>query len=191
MKLPGPKKEVLKFILKVLLITVLVTGFFYLFVVLPSIKKLKEIKTTQASLVKHYSLLMQNRVAYIGLTKLNTGSYDFNLRKSEIIDKIRKSSKEGTDLINAQGEVPNVNKDLEKRFDSLLNETKEVYSQQEQFLNKVFETKSYESGVALIKSDEGLQVLTKQTNLVIEYQYWVNELDSTIKRTSWGWRSWW
>ncbi len=64
--------------------------------------------------------------------------------------------------------------ELTKRFSILLSETKKIYEEQESLLERVFETKTYEEGVEILKSDQTVGLLTRHTNLILEYKFWLN-----------------
>lgn len=106
-------------------------------------------KVREASI--HYSNLIQNRTAYINLAKLNSDDPSFDTQRSNLIDIIKET--------NAKG------------LKEPLNDTeKQIFERQNNLLEKVFATKSYEEGVEILKSDESIKLLKDMSDLLAELQ---------------------
>ena len=73
--------------------------------------------------------------------------------------------------------IPNVNKELYNRLPYLLSDLKRVYEEQNEILDKVYTTKSYDEGLTILKSEKAVKLLTMQTNLILEYEYWIEKLE--------------
>jgi len=95
----------------------------------------------------HYANLVKNKLSYISLSKLDPKSPGFDIEKSNLIEIIKETNKIG----------------LEK---PLNNKEEEILTRQNVILDKVFATKSYEEGVAILKSQESIDLLTDQTALI-------------------------
>ena len=128
------------FTVKTLIILVLISAGYYFIYFLPHQAKNREVSI-------HYSNLVQNRTAYVGLAKLNPKDPSFDSQKSNLIDIIK--------VTNAKG--------LEK---PLNNEEKRIFEKQNEILVKVFATDSYEEGVAILRSDESIQLLIDEAELI-------------------------
>jgi len=54
--------------------------------------------------------------------------------------------------------------------------TEDVYKSQKEIVNNIKSSKSYSEGLDIIKSESSITLLTKQTNLILEYQYWLDKI---------------
>lgn len=123
----------------ILIVTIIIAGYYFAYLK-PHQAKMKENAI-------HYSFLVQNRIAFINLAKLNPELADFDAQKANLIDIIR--------LTNSKG--------LEKPIN---NEEKRILEKETSILNKVFQTKSYADGVAILKSEESIKILEDETKLI-------------------------
>lgn len=134
----------LTFIFKVIAILALISIGYYFGYFKPNQAKVRE-----ASI--HYSNLLQNRTAYINLAKLNPDDPSFDIQKSNLIDIIKETNTKG--------------------LKEPLNDTeKQLFERQNNLLEKVFTTKSYEDGVEILKSDESVKLLEDMSDLLAELQ---------------------
>lgn len=134
----------LTFIFKVIAILALIFIGYYFGYFKPNQAKVRE-----ASI--HYSNLLQNRTAYINLAKLNPDDPSFDIQKSNLIDIIKETNTKG--------------------LKEPLNDTeKQLFERQNNLLEKVFTTKSYEDGVEILKSDESVKLLKDMSDLLAELQ---------------------
>lgn len=131
------------FMIKVLLIlTVALLGYYFGYLK-PHQAKLKEIGV-------HYSNLVENKNVYVALTKLNLDDPGFNDQKANLIAVIQETNRIGLAKV-------------------LNSKEKEIFTKQNDILVKVFATKSYQDGVAILKSEESTKLLTDETNLIGEF----------------------
>lgn len=130
----------LKFVLKVVLILAVISAGYYFAYLSPH-----QIKIKLAS--EHYSNLVQNRTAYVSLAKLDSSSPDFDIQRSNLIGIIRETNKKGLN-------------------DPINNEEKLLLEKQNDILSRVFATSSYEEGVVILKSEESVQLLKEQAELI-------------------------
>lgn len=107
----------------------------------------KSLIAKEKVLAAHYSNLIQNKVAYVNLAKLDPKSPSFDAEKSNLVGIIKETNKKG----------------LEKPLDE---HEKQIFTRQNAILDKVFATKSYKEGVALLRSQESVQLLTDETSLI-------------------------
>jgi hypothetical protein len=118
----------------------------------------------------HKTILTQNRLAYISLTRLNPKDENFENQKSAVIETLKKTNQEGIKAVENKDQPPNPKIIPAQDYSSLLLETKRIYEGQNKLLEKVFVTKSYEEGVAILKSPDAIELLTRQTNLILEME---------------------
>ncbi len=97
----------------------------------------------------HYFNLVQNKISYLNLAKLDPKDASFDIQKSNLIGIIKETNKKG----------------LEKPINS---KEKEIFERQNKILEKVFATKTYEEGVAILKSPESVLLLADQMKLIEE-----------------------
>lgn len=99
----------------------------------------------------HYSNLVKNKLAYVNLAKLDPKKPGFNSEKSNLVGIIQETNRIG----------------LEK---PLNNKEKEIFTRQNVILEKVFATKSYQEGVAILRSQESVNLLSDETELIASYR---------------------
>ena len=143
----------------------------------PKLELTNKFLSAEKVLNQHAFNLTQNRLSFVQLTRLNPKSASFDFEKSDLVGTLQKTIKEGLEAFEAKRETPSIDPKLSERFPALLEETKEIYKRQDGLLKRVFETKSYGEGVAIMKSSEAIELLTKQTNLILEYQFWLDEIN--------------
>lgn len=127
-------------ILKTVIIFSITLGVYYFLFLLPQ-------KTQSQIQRQEYFNLLQNRVAYVELIKLNPQNPNYTSQKIDLIAKIKETNKKG---LEAQ------NKDIKK-----------VMEAQKEILDKLFQTKTYEGGITLLTSTKSIKMLTSETNLLI------------------------
>lgn len=134
----------ISFVLRVvLLLAIISSGYFFLY--------LKPQKAKSLKYASHYTNLIENRNAYINLAKLNVNDPGFDFTKANLIDIVKKTN---TQAIN----------------NSLTNEEKEILIKQNEILEKVFATSSYEEGVVILKSGESVKLIKEETILIDKYR---------------------
>lgn len=131
------------FVLKVILLLALITsGYYFLY--------LKPHKSKILSYSIHYSNLVENRNAYINLAKLNVNDPSFDLAKANLVDIIKKTNAEGLKS-------------------PLTKEEELILTRQNEILEKVFATNSYEEGAGVLKSDESVKLIQEESLLLEKY----------------------
>lgn len=121
----------------------------------------------EKSLFFHYSNLLQNKIAYVSITKLNPKDPAFDIQKENVIGIIKETNKKGLE-------------------NPINNREKEIFIRQQAILTKVYATKSYEEGVAILKSPESVANLTDQTKLIQELNSRIQKLkESPLLRFVW------
>ncbi len=170
-------KDILKPGAKILILLTLFLIGYYFFILGPRLAIPEKAAQLEKEIGQHYFNLLQNRLAFVELTRLNPGSAAFNLEKSSLVETIQKTNQEGQEALKKAGELPKVNQEFSEKFPELIEKTKQVYQKQNQLLERVFKTNSYEAGIEIIKSDESVELLTQETNLILEYQYWLAKID--------------
>lgn len=115
----------------------------------------------------HYYNLVQNKIAYVNLAKLDPKNPSFDSQKSSLIEIIKKTNKD----------------DLENPIN---NREKEILVRQNSILQKVFATKSYEEGLEILRSPESIANLTDQTKLIEDLESQIEKLkESPLLRLDW------
>jgi hypothetical protein len=153
----------------------LLAGYYFLFLG-PKLAFPSKLHQVEERLAEHHFNLLQNRLSFVELTKLDPNSTSFNLEKSNLVATVKKTSEEGLNALEKQSELPKIDNDLNNRYKSLLEETRAVYENQEKLLEEVFATDSYEAGVKILYSEEAIELLTRQTNLILEYDFLLSQL---------------
>ena len=176
------KKDVLKLGVKILILLGLFLIGYYFLILGPRLAMSEKAAQLEKKISQHYFNLLQNRLTFVELTRLDPDSAAFNLEKSNLVGTLEKTKKEGLELVKKENNIPKVDNKLSNEFPLLLTDTENFYKEQEELLKKVFETKSYEKGVEILKTDDAIKLLTKQTNLILKYQYWLEKVNDQQER---------
>lgn len=165
--------------IKTLLLTALITSFYYLILLRPTIKRQETLINTKNTLTANRSVLTQKRLAYVELTRLDPDSAGFQTETANIINTLQKTQNEALVLTKEKNDIPKL-KGFDINFPKLLTETENVYRQQEELIKKVLATEKYEEGLGILRSEEAIKLLTKQTNLILEYEYWLEKINREL-----------
>lgn len=168
-------QTLLIFVGKTLLFAGVLVLFYYLSFVKPKIELRTNLFIATNTLSTHLTNLTQNRVAYIRLTQLEPNSVSFQTDTGSLVDVLQKSQKDGLKLTEEKKSLPTL-KDLQIDYPNLIKETENVYKDQGKLLEKVMATESYVEGLKILKSDEAIELLTRETNLILEYQFWLEKM---------------
>lgn len=84
-----------------LVLAILTTGYYFFF-----LKPKADSAANEKLLSKHYSILLQNRLSYVELTKLDPKGGNFNLEKSNLVGTLQKTIKEGRDSLASEVKIP-------------------------------------------------------------------------------------
>ena len=163
-----------KTFIKILTFTSVFLGVYILFFA-PTPSKVNEAKNT---LRTHKNTLIQSRISIVELAKLNPSSSNFEIEKQSLLEKLQQTNKEGLDKLETLDQIPKVDTELEKRFPDLLSETRTLYEEQAEIINEVTSSPSYNSGIAVLKEDKTIKLLTKQNNLILEFEHWIEKIDN-------------
>lgn len=174
-------RNYLLLLVKITIFVSLLFTSYYLFVLKPGLEFPNKLLSAEKSLFLHHNNLLQNRLSYVELTRLEPNSANFSLEKSSLVSTFQKTNQEGIELVSREDRIPEIDKELDKRFPTLLSETKTIYEDQNKLLEKVFATGSYEEGVTILKSEESINLLTRQTNLILEYEFWLDKMNQKQK----------
>lgn len=165
------------FILKTLFIASLLLAGYYLFFLKPKLELPNKLLLTEKILSSHHSNLLQNRLSYVELTRIDPETPAVDLEKSNLMGIIKKTNQEGLEALNKKENLPNVDPKLSQRFPELLKAEKEIFERQGSLLEKLFAQKTYADGIKILKGEESIKLLTDQTNLTLEYQFWLEKIN--------------
>jgi len=133
-------KTFIKFALKTLILALILFAGYYFFYLLPQ-------KVRQETLAKEYFNILQNRNAYVELIKLDPTSPNYNSQQVDLIAKIKETNQKG--------------------LESSKEEVKEIMQIQKGVMDELSGAKTYEEGIAILKSEKSVTLLTRQTNLLL------------------------
>lgn len=172
-------KKVITVLFQILLISSVLYSSYYFFYLKPKAKSANDIVEAEKVLIVHKNILTQNRIAYLGLTKLDSKSPSFSVDASNLIATLETTQKEGLENINTQNTLPKTKIISTDVFSDLLSRTGNVYKSQGEILNKIRSTKTYKDGLEILRSTESVNAITDQTNLILEYEGWIEKLKYT------------
>ena len=156
-------KKIIFILFQILIFTAVISSVYYFLFLKPKIERQEKITSAAAEINIGLLLLVQNRIAYIELTRLDADSVNFNAEKSALVATLKKTNREGLD-----------NPEIDDK-------AKEIFQRQDKLLERVFATKSFEEGAAILKSEEGLELLTDQTNLILHLRQELEELEKQLE----------
>jgi len=160
-----------------LLFFLLLVGGYYLLFLNPQIRHSQALLEARRVIGGYAFNLDQNRIAFVELTKLDPQTGNFNFEKSDLVSILQKTGKDGLEQLEKEIKIPKIDPQLKERLPVLIAGTKKVYQDQDKLLKKIFATGTYATGITIMKSPEAVELLTKQTNLILEYQFWFEEIN--------------
>lgn len=163
-------------IVKIIVILFLLIAGYYLLILVPQVSRIENLSKAEQTTSLHRSILIQNRLAYVELIKLSPESPAFEIEKSNLVSDIQTTNQKGLNALEKQPEVSGLDKDLNQRYINLAKESKTFYQDQNQLLEKAFATNSYEEGIEILSSDDSIKLITRQTNLILEFQGLLEQL---------------
>lgn len=143
-----PKNEYIIITLKaVMLLVVLLTAYYFLFLK-PSLEIPNALIDAEKALSRHYNILVENRVAFTGITRLDANSGNLEEEKGNILAKLKITNEEGLKGIENPQQLklvkgsPNetlnfLNKDLHEAYASLLAKSKNIYDEQKRIIESL------------------------------------------------------
>lgn len=166
-------------ILKTLLISILLFACYYIFVFRPREKYIKNLSEDRNNLQTHYSYLVQNKIAFENLKKIDVKNTHANFDKEKSIEIVTKTSQEGASRIKNNKYMPKTNKELKGRYTDLLNETLLIYINEDNLMDELKRASDYSKGMELLSSEKYNEILSKQSQLIIEYTELITKLNIT------------
>lgn len=163
---------------KVVLTSFILFSVYFIAFLRPNVIKNQNISQTVQILTHHKNTLTQNRIAFLNLARLNTNSVNFDGERSSLVNSLKETNSKGISDTEVKNTIANINGELSKRFPELLMDTRSVYEEQTAILDKVFATKTFDEGVEILRSSEAVDLLTRQTNLILEYEWWIEKIGS-------------
>jgi hypothetical protein len=147
---------------------------------MPKVKRLSAVNETRTILTQHQSMVTESRLALLALTGLNPNSPSFPHEKSDIVSRLQNLSETGLSTTMSPAELPKVDDALHERYSDLMRETHVGYEEQKKLLEKVFATSTYAEGITILRSPESVKLITKQSNLILEYQFWIDKMNTLV-----------
>lgn len=162
-------------VLKTLMFLVLTTVFYYFLILKPQVTKRQELSESQKIINQYLAVLVQNRIAYVGLTQLDENSQNISLQTSSLISTLRRTKIEYDELDDI-GEIVGVGSAYDIDFAELNKEMDLILKDQEHLLSEVVSTDTYNDGVVKLKSKESVDLLVRLTNVINKLQYLGNKI---------------
>ena len=110
---------------------------YYLFILAPKQKLQQDLAQTKSLLVKHHAILLENRLAFVEITKLDPDSANFNLEKSSLVARLQETNRKGQEELENSAEFSKIHDNIP--YQQLVTNTYEVYKEQNKLLERVFE----------------------------------------------------
>ena len=136
-------KSIPFFLFKILAILAVISLLYLVFFIFP-----KEKEKKMANL--NYTNLLQNRLAYVELIKLDPQSPNYKSQQVDLIARIKETNQKG--------------------LESSKEEVKKIMQIQKEIMNELSGAETYEEGIAILKSEKSVTLLTRQTNLLLELE---------------------
>lgn len=185
-----------KFGIKVILLLLVLFGGYYIFFLAPKLALPNAYLKAQEVFAQHRANLVQNRVALVELARLSADSSDLFNKEAELLQKLQQTNTEGVQSLEKNKKLPYVagtpnelldflNNDLPAALFPLLLKEREILEEQQSIIAALIELiKKYPTSkekvlaaqFALIRSDASVKLLTRLTNLILEYDFWLKQI---------------
>lgn len=127
--------------------------------------------------------LVQNRLAFVGLTKLDPSSASAIGEKEGLLTNVEESIRTGlekTDSIKIKWWAEMV---VIRKWPELIRIQREVYARQREILDNLYKQQTFADGMKVLKSEQSVKLLTDQTNLILEYEFWGDKIREKLYPT--------
>ena len=127
--------------------------------------------------------LVQNRLAFVGLTKFDPTSPSAIGEKEVLLKNVEESIKAGlekTDNIRTRRMIDPI---LTRKWSELIRMHREIYSGQRGILENLYKQQTFTDGMKVLQSEESVKLLTDQTNLILEYEFWEDRVREKLSPT--------
>jgi len=139
------RKNFGSFPLRVILLLVIFSAGYYLFFLAPKIALSKAYLKAEGLFMEHRANLLQNRIAFVGLARLDANSANVNGEKIDLFAMLKKTNEEGLRLLDEKNELADFkgipseqskffNNDLRGTFPSLLGEERTILEEQKRLI---------------------------------------------------------
>lgn len=159
----------------------IISSVYYLLILAPVLKQSQNLRETKKVLQLHHINLVQNRLSYVELARLNWNSANFQSETSDLVETIQDTQARGAELAAEYPSVPDIG-GLDIDYLRLISDTSELFGNQAILLEQITQTESYDEGLEIVKSQESVDLLMKQTKLISEYQNKIDELERMLGR---------
>lgn len=145
-------EALLKVLIKVLIFTLILFGIYYFFFLRQQAEAASKIKT----LSQYHSNLVQNRLAYVALTRLDPDDPNVLDKKDNLFTKINQTQKEGDNFADQR--------------------IKDIYQRQTKIIEELKTKETFKEGLEVLKGPASVSLLVDQTNLILEFEYYLARL---------------
>lgn len=148
---------------------VLFAGYYFLFLA-PSLSLPKAFLEAQNQFASHRSLLLENRVALVGLTKLNPASANFNNEKNNLLQTLITTNENALVSLEKTPSMPHIsgapseflaflNNDLNDALPPLLEKERSILQEQQTLINDLIALDSAISNIFIYNASQDIGAL--------------------------------
>jgi len=155
---------------KISLSFIIITAAYYFLFLQPQ----HQLYQTQQALLTHRTNLVHNRLAITQLTKLQPNTTYQTQEQASLLKQLQTTNQQSLEAIENQPPVPT--KKLQEQTNNLFSQTQTLYQDQQTLITQLQATNNLENQQNLLKSPEAITLLTRQTNLILEYDGWIEQV---------------
>lgn len=184
-------------LVKVVALLLIFLGLYYILFLAPKIALPNAFLESQAVFAEHRTNLVQNRIALVELARLSPNSADIFNKEAELLKKLQATNEQGIKLLEENKELPSVagvgngflyflNNDLPVTLQSLRLKERQILEEQQSLIASLIDliqqsatapkAEVLSTQFALIRSDSSVKLLTRQSNLILEYDFWLKKI---------------
>lgn len=175
----------------ILLLFLIFAGYYLLFL-RPLLALPGAYDKTAKILSQHHANLLQNRLALVGLAKLDPQSQTAHLDKNRLFSALTETNRKGLELLNAAAALPKVrgvptqstrflNSELNEAAKILSEKTRSLFNEQKPLIAEL-EQMDVNRQRARIRADDAVKLLTDHTNLILEYEFWMKRIQQEQRK---------
>jgi hypothetical protein len=158
---------------KISLSFILITTAYYFLFLQPQ----HQLYQAKQALSTHRTNLIQNRLAITQLINLKPTNPYFTQEQSLLLKQLQTTNQQGLENLTNQETILNLPKNIDQTVTQLQTKHQTLLQNQQQLITRLQQTNNLQ---VIFTSPQAITLLTRQTNLILEYDHLLNQFNQSL-----------